>query len=386
MRGFEHKRTKETKRFWRGRPLIFQHLPKSKLHCFLRSLRSLMFKNPFCVGGCLFHGALAVTSFMVKAFILGAGLGTRLRPLTNQLPKPLIPVYHQPLIAYAMGHLRAAGVREFVVNTHHLPDAYLKVFPSESWEGCPITFRHEPVILETGGGLANVADLLEDAPFFLYNGDVLTDLPLQPVIDDHRAAGNLVTLVLRSTGAVQNVAFDRKSGQVLDLRNALKTNHADLFQFTGLYIVEPGFFRWLHARTTVEGVVAAWLRAITAGQRIGGVVVDDGQWFDLGDRASYLQSHLLLRDAGFPAWQSSGGQGMVSIHPTASIAPSARIDEISCIGAGAVVEDGVVIEGSVLWPGTRVEKGSHLRDCIVLTGATASGTLTAADIAPSVAQ
>ncbi|HYF36671.1 MAG TPA: sugar phosphate nucleotidyltransferase, partial [Prosthecobacter sp.] len=112
---------------------------------------------------------------MRKAFVLGAGLGERLRPLTDQLPKPLIPVFHRPLITYAFDHLIAAGVEELVVNTHHLPEAYAHEFPNRRYRGLPIHFRHEaPVRLETAGGIANVQDLLGDEPFIVYNGDILT--------------------------------------------------------------------------------------------------------------------------------------------------------------------------------------------------------------------
>ena len=96
-----------------------------------------------------------------KAFVLAAGLGTRLRPLTDTLPKPLIPVGLKPLITFAFDHLIAdAGVEEFIVNTHHLAGAYAGAFPDGTYRGRPLHFRHEPVLLETGGGIRNVADLL----------------------------------------------------------------------------------------------------------------------------------------------------------------------------------------------------------------------------------
>ena len=212
---------------------------------------------------------------MTRAFVLGAGLGTRLRPLTLQLPKPLIPVHQRPLIEYAFAHLHGEGVREFIVNTHHLPEKYARAFPDRTWQGCPVTFRHEPILLETGGGLANVQDLVAgEEPFFVYNGDVFTGLPLAPAMAQHRADGNLVTLVLRSRGPVRNVAMNVHDRRVLDVRNALGTNHPDQFQFTGLYIVEPAFFKYLPSAGAIESVVTAWLRAITAGERMGGIIID----------------------------------------------------------------------------------------------------------------
>lgn len=307
---------------------------------------------------------------MNRAFVLGAGLGTRLRPLTLQLPKPLIPVHHRPLIAYAFSHLRGAGVEEFVINTHHLPGEYSRAFPDNTWQGCPLTFRHEPVLLETGGGLANVQELLTTGgPFFVYNGDVLTDLPLAPAMAQHCGGGNLVTLVLRSSGPVRNVALDVQGRRVIDLRNARNSNHPDQFQFTGLYIAEHAFFQYLPQRGAIESVVAAWLRAIEAGERIGGAVIDDGMWLDLGDRASYLAAHRLVRP-----------ESECRVHSSARIAPGADIDDVSSIGADCIVEADTIIRRSVLWPGARVTAGASMDRCIVMAGHSAGGTLKDADV------
>ena len=272
------------------------------------------------------------------------------------------------LIEYAFEHLRGAGVKEFVVNTHHLPDEYRRAFPCGTWQGCPVTFRHEPILLETGGGLANVQDLLAgDEPFFVYNGDVFTDLPLAPAMAQHRADGNLVTLILRSTGPVSNVAMDVRDRRVLDLRNARGTNHPDQYQFTGLYIVEPAFFKHLPAAGVIESVVVSWLRAIADGERLGGVIVDDGLWLDLGDRASSLEAHRLIPCKS-------------RIHETACIAGSAQVDVASSLGVGCVVEEGAIVRHSILWPGSRVSAGARLENCVVMAGHTAAGRLLNADV------
>jgi NDP-sugar pyrophosphorylase family protein len=121
------------------------------------------------------------------AFILGAGLGTRLRPLTEDCPKPLLPLGGRPIITYAMEHLRAAGVGRFIVNTHHRAEAYSRAFPEGTWRGLPVLFRHEPVLLDTAGGLKNIEDLLDedDETILVYNGDVVSDLPLGRLLDAH---------------------------------------------------------------------------------------------------------------------------------------------------------------------------------------------------------
>ncbi len=316
---------------------------------------------------------------MKKAFVLGAGLGTRLRPLTLQLPKPLIPVHHEPLMVRAFQHLRAAGAEEFVVNTHHLPEAYPAAFPGGVWEGCQVHFRHEPVLLETGGGLANVADLLQDGPFFVYNGDILTDVPLEPAWEAHEARGNLVTLLLRSDAPVRNVAFDEADGRVLDLRNSLRQPHPDQRGFTGLYVVSPAFFRYLEPGK-IESVVGGLLRAIAAGERIGGVLADGGQWLDLGDRASYLEAHAAGRTSHFPQYRPWTAHETCAVHPEAIVDATAVVDAHSSIGRGAVVEAGAVVRGSVIWPRGRVAAGARLTRCIVRSGKTAEGVLTDVDV------
>lgn len=305
---------------------------------------------------------------MEKAFVLGAGLGTRLRPLTDQLPKPLIPVFHRPLITFAFDHLLDAGVREFIVNTHHLPASYAEAFPRNEYRGTRIIFRHEPVLLETAGGIANIADLVGDAPFVVYNGDILTDLPLAPLMKAHAAEKNLVTLVLRSGGPAKHIAFDAKRGLVTDIRGGLGTGNMGTHQFTGIYAVSPEFLHQL-APGKIESVVLPWLEAIRRGGRIGAVVVDDGQWWDLGDRDSYLVAHrAFLHLCGSP------------VSPEARIHPSATLKGLNVIPPTAEVGAGAVLEDCILWTGARVADGAQLRRCIVRSGMVAQGVLENADV------
>src|SRR5690242_12726955 len=100
------------------------------------------------------------SSKITQAFVLGAGLGTRLRPLTDDLPKPLVPIFQKPLITFAFDHLIAFGIEKFIVNTHHLPERFAETFLENSYREIPITFVHEPVRLETGGGIKNIESLL----------------------------------------------------------------------------------------------------------------------------------------------------------------------------------------------------------------------------------
>ncbi len=232
--------------------------------------------------------ALWAGNFAIRtAFILGAGLGMRLRPLTEECPKPLLPVGGRPLITFAMDHCLTVGVERFIVNTHHCPAAYDRAFPEKRWRGRPILFSHEPVLLDTAGGLKNIEDLLTaDETLLVYNGDILSDLPLGRLLEAHAAGGKEVTLVLRSDGPLMNVALDAE-GAICDLRGLLGNPGVRLCLFTGIYAVEKRFFRRL-TPGKVESVVPVLVEMIreTPGS-VGSVVIDEGVWRDIGDPEAY---------------------------------------------------------------------------------------------------
>jgi mannose-1-phosphate guanylyltransferase len=307
-----------------------------------------------------------------KAFVLGAGLGERLRPLTEQLPKPLVPVLHRPLICHAFDHLaRDLGVRDFVVNTFHLAEQYERAFPSGDYQGHKVTLRKDaPVRLETAGGLANVRDLLDgQGTFAVCNGDVLTDLPLAPLLAAHKKGGHTVTLALRSAGPALHIALDQASGCITDIRNKLGTGNEGEYLFTGLYLVEPEFFDMLEPGKP-ESVIPHFLKLIREG-KLGGVVIDEGHWWDLGSRASYLEAVGAL---------CANGSAGLAVHPEACISAGAELHGWNVVGPDAEVGEGACLRECILWPGAKVAPGAKLERCIVRTNQTAEGVLADTDI------
>jgi len=221
------------------------------------------------------------------AFILGAGLGTRLRPLTENTPKPLLEIGGHPMITYAMAHLRAVGIKRFIINTHHCAEKYAETFPDNNYKGIPITFRYEPVLLDTAGGIKNIEDLIaEDERIIVYNGDIIANMPIELLIRKHFELQTSVTLALRSTGPLLNVSVD-KDGFVCDMRHILKNDGVKKCLFAGIYIVEKYFLKRLTAGK-IESIVLPLVKMIKENPRsVGGVIIDDGGWYDVGTVAEY---------------------------------------------------------------------------------------------------
>jgi NDP-sugar pyrophosphorylase family protein len=221
------------------------------------------------------------------AFVLGAGLGKRLRPYTDSLPKPLIPLWGRPLLCHILDRLLRFGFERFIVNTHHAESEYKRVFPDSQWMGRPLFFKHEELLLDTGGGLKNIEDLLFDESAILcHNGDILTTMPYDRVIEYHNAQRPYFTLALRSDGSERHVAIDDE-GNVVDIRDMLKSGKEKKFQFTGIYAVETECLRYIEANKPIS-LVDILLRFIKEKPgSVKGIVVDDGKWFELGTLESY---------------------------------------------------------------------------------------------------
>jgi NDP-sugar pyrophosphorylase family protein len=319
---------------------------------------------------------------VTKAFLLGAGLGTRLQPLTHRLPKPLVPFGAQPLIKHAWQACVALGCDDFAVNTHHLPQMWkdpLWGWSCADWQtlseqgengefveqgnlqGSSIRLFHEPLLLETGGGLRNIRAWMGDDTVLVHNGDIFSTMPLKKLEQAHRQTGLPVTLALRSQGSAKHIAYEE--GRVIDIRNMLGKAEGT-HVFSGIYCMNAELLDYLPAQNVVS-VIPAFLRLAELG-KLGCVVIDEGAWFDLGDRVSYLQAHqqMMLGDA---------------IHPSAIIAKDAVIER-SYIGAGVVVGAGAIIRDSVLWQLNHVENAAYLQSCIGYSGNPITGTHHDADL------
>jgi NDP-sugar pyrophosphorylase family protein len=200
----------------------------------------------------------------MKAMILAAGLGTRLRPLTDSVPKPLIEVAGQPMITFPLGLVRDAGIAEVVINLHHLSKQVREQLGDGRTYGVRIVYSEEDPILDTGGAIAAAREFLDGDTFVVLNADTFIDLHLQDVIDFHRAHRATATMVLRPDpdavrrdririDAAQRIVriFDQP---VCGASPASEAGHAGIsraeelptpFMYTGVMVLEPRAFTYM---------------------------------------------------------------------------------------------------------------------------------------------
>lgn len=308
------------------------------------------------------------------AFVLGAGLGTRLRPLTDECPKPLVPVFHKPLITFALDHLIAAGVDSFLINTHHCASRYAEHFSDGVYRDRKVTLLHEPVLLGTGGGIKNAQTGLGDRPFLVYSGDILTDIDLEPLIEAHFSAGNDVTLALRETGFGSSIAV--RDGRVVDIGN--RYGQGGGYDFANVSVWNPSVFSRIPSGQALSfvPVLSDW---IGEGGKIGGVILNDRGWFNIGSRKEYFAVHRTIHEEGWRPDYLPDKAWPIRVSPEARIAATARIEGYSAVGPGVDVGEGAVVRDSILWAGAKIASRSQLNACIVRDGRRVDGDWTDAD-------
>jgi NDP-sugar pyrophosphorylase family protein len=224
----------------------------------------------------------------MKAMILAAGVGSRLQPLTHDIPKALLEVGGAPMIERVIRRLQAAGVTELVVNLFHLGERIVGFLASKNRFGLRIEFTREVELLDTGGGLKNAAWFFDDSrPFFLHNVDVLSDIDLEGLLRFHERGGALATLAVQSRPGSRQLLFDR-GGQLCgrEAPEGLEWAREPLqgverLAFTGIHVIEPAIFPKM-TETGAFPITQTYLRLAGEGERVLAYRADGSYWQDVG--------------------------------------------------------------------------------------------------------
>jgi mannose-1-phosphate guanylyltransferase len=284
------------------------------------------------------------------AMVLAAGYGTRLRPLTDELPKPLVPVGDRPLIHHLGTQLRAAGVSRLVVNSHHhaeaLAAAVLEAFP------LPAQVLHEPEILGTAGGVHNAREALGEGDVLVWNGDILAELDLGELHRIHAEQGALATLAVCEPRSEPGTVGVDGQGLVVRLRGERWGTEARSADFVGIQLLSPE----ARARLPAVGCLVADLYqpARRAGARVMTAAVVR-RWQDVGTPRSYLEANL--------GWLAREGRASY-LGPGARIAQGVTLEHC-VVGAGAEIMGQGLLRNVVAWPGARTR--APLADAVATT-------------------
>ena len=242
----------------------------------------------------------------MKAMVLAAGLGTRLRPLTNDRPKALVEIGGRTLLEITLQKLREFGIREAIINVHHFAEMVIEYLRANDSFGMRIEISRENVLLDTGGGLKKAAWFFLDnanetsEPFILHNVDVISSIDLGQMVRQHEQRQALATLAVQNRETSRYLVFDENSqlcgrrpahGQAEIVRQSLATEE---LAFSGIHVISPAFLSLMNEKG-VFSIVDCYLRVAGEGQKILAFRADEYYWRDLGTQQSLRQAEEDLR-------------------------------------------------------------------------------------------
>ncbi|MEW6535637.1 MAG: NDP-sugar synthase [Candidatus Auribacterota bacterium] len=293
--------------------------------------------------------------YTIKAFVFGAGYGTRLQPLTHIRPKVCVPVAGQPAIFYAIDRIVDAGINHCVINLHHLPDIVKNTIGDGSRWGIDVSYSFEKQILETGGALKYAEHKLSADYILIYNGDIVTDVDICGVIENHRQSGAAATLVCASWCEPKQITIGCNNNSIIDIRNSLTAGRVPSHTFLGIHVINRDVIDCIPPHQKIS-IIPVYLDLIKQGFKINCFDYAEGHWYDIGTIQSYTQANQSLLE--------SRKVDLVT-GQTSRLSESVKCTGYVVIGDGVVVEDDVELNNTIIWDNVLIKKGVRLSECIV---------------------
>ncbi len=294
------------------------------------------------------------------------GEGRRLRPLTDTRPKPMMQLVDRPFVAHQLDLLRRHGVDDVIFSCGYRPDALREHFGDGSAIGVRLRYVVDPEPLGTAGAIKNAEGLLDDAPFLVLNGDILTDLDLAAFAARHHETGAAGTIALTpvedpSAFGLVRLFDDGRVEEFVEKPSADELRPGEPFRINaGTYLLSPGVLDRVPAgrACSIEREVFPAL----AGEGLLHGFPSDAYWRDIGTHASYLAAN---HDVLAGALRTESPAGAAYLGPGATVDPAAEVDAASCVGAGARVGAGAVLRGAVVGAGSGIGPDAVLDSAIV---------------------
>jgi mannose-1-phosphate guanylyltransferase len=287
----------------------------------------------------------------MKAMILAAGFGTRLRPLTEIKPKALMPVANKPILARNIEYLISHGFTEIIVNAHHHSQQVVDYLKDGASFSLDIEVKVEPEILGTGGGIKNTEDFWDKEPFFVINSDILTDIDLASVYQVHQTSRALVTLVLHDCEPYNQVQVDDQ----WNITDIAKVDMPGRYAFTGIHVIDPEVLSYI-PQGVFSDIIECYRQLIRMGKPVRACLVQGHYWRDIGSIQSYLEANRELAGSSFV------------IGPDCSADSSVKLTDWGVIGENSHLGRNVELQRSVLWEGVTVKEGIKIADAVVTSG------------------
>lgn len=226
----------------------------------------------------------------MKAMILAAGRGTRLRPLTNHSPKALVELGGRTLLEITLGRIASLGIREVIVNVHHFADAIVEYLQEHHNFGLRIEISSEEILLDTGGGLKKAAWFFagDSEPFLLHNVDVISTIDLRRMVQFHNEHQALATLAVQARKTSRSLLFDRE-GQLRGRQEGEVPPDMHARAFSGIHVISPRLLKMM-SEEDVFSIIDPYCRLAARGERILAFRADDYYWQDLGKPENLLQA------------------------------------------------------------------------------------------------
>jgi NDP-sugar pyrophosphorylase family protein len=289
----------------------------------------------------------------MKAMILAAGMGERLRPLTNIYPKVLVPVVNMPVVDRIIQFLTIHGVEKIIINAHHHGRMIHDYLQGDSPFGVKVETRIEKEILGIGGGIKNTEDFWGTDPFIVINGDILTDIDLGDVYEFHMKKNHLVTMVLHDFPQYNKVRVDKEMN-ILSIGPG--TNVKGTLAFTGIHIINPEVLNFIPDKKKYN-IIDAYKRLIDLKKPIKGYIATGHRWIDIGTIADYLRANCYYIPSGNSA-----------VDQECSIDSGATLKDWAVIGKRSSIERSTLVQRSVLWNDVLIKEGVRVVDSVITSG------------------